>query len=80
MGGFPTLQYWYLFQQQIIRPSSRACTGSGAAMTILNFTCALPLTLLLPITLFAFSVKLICTSDEFSEMGVQLETSESEGE
>jgi hypothetical protein len=49
-------------------------------MNTLNFTCTLLLTLLLPITLFASSVKLFFTTDELAEMGVRLEPSGREGE
>ena len=38
-----------------------------------NITCALLLTLLLPLTLFASSVKLFFTPDELTEMGIQIE-------
>jgi hypothetical protein len=47
-------------------------------MNMLTFTCALFLMLLLSITLFASSVKWFFTPDELSEMGVHLETLESE--
>jgi hypothetical protein len=52
----------------------------NAAMNALNFTCILFLTLLLPIPLFASSLKLLFTPDELAEMGVQLEISDREGE
>jgi hypothetical protein len=47
-------------------------------MNMLTFTCALFLMLLLAIMLFASSVKWIFTPDELSEMGVDLETLDSE--
>lgn len=49
-------------------------------MNTLNFICLLFLTLLIPATLFASSLRLFFSSDELSEMGVHLETSEKEGE
>jgi hypothetical protein len=42
-------------------------------MTLIVFTCALLLTLLLPGTLFASSVKLFFSCEELNEMGVCLE-------
>ena len=49
-------------------------------MNTLNFTCALLLTLLLPITFFASSVKLFFTSDELTEMGVRIGPADKQGE
>jgi len=49
-------------------------------MNTLNLTCALLLTLLLSIALFASSVKLFFTSDELTDMGVRLETPERQAE
>ena len=46
----------------------------SAAMNTLNLTCALSLTLLSSITLFASLVKLFFISDELKEMAVRLET------
>jgi hypothetical protein len=48
-------------------------------MNTLNFTCALLLTVLLPFTLFAFSVKLFFTDDELTEMGVRIEPIDVQG-
>ena len=45
-------------------------------MNTLNFTCALLLTITLPVTLFAASVKLFFTPDELTEMGVRLDSSD----
>jgi hypothetical protein len=52
----------------------------NAAMNSLNFTCIFLLTLLLPVTIFASSLKFLFTPDELAEMGVCLETPEREGE
>jgi len=49
-------------------------------MNTLNFTCALLLTLLLSITLFASSVELFFTTDELNEMGVYSEPAGAPGE
>jgi hypothetical protein len=42
-------------------------------MNTLHFTCLLLLTLLLPLALFASSVKVFFTEDELKEMGVRIE-------
>lgn len=52
----------------------------SATMNTLNLTCALLLTLLSSITLFASFVKLFFTSDELNEMGVRLEPPEMQAE
>ena len=49
-------------------------------MNTLHLTCALLLTLLLSIALFASSIKLFFTTDELTEMGVRLETPELQAE
>ena len=40
-----------------------------------NLICALLVTLLLPLGLFAASVKLLFTTDELTEMGIRIEPS-----
>ena len=42
-------------------------------MNTLTFTCALVLTLLLPIMFFASSLKMFFTTEELTEMGIRLE-------
>lgn len=49
-------------------------------MTTLNFICILLLTFLLPLTLFASSVKLFFNTDELTEMGVHIEPSDPQEE
>jgi hypothetical protein len=49
-------------------------------MNTVNFTCALLITLLLSISLFASSVKLLFTDDELNEMGIRLDAFEMQAE
>lgn len=49
-------------------------------MNTLIFICALLLTILITLTLFASSLKLFFTTDELTEMGIRIEPSEIEWE
>ena len=52
----------------------------NTTMNTLHFICVLLLTLLIPTTLFASSLKVFFTDDELAEMGVGVEHAEDEVE
>ena len=56
------------------------CSIGNTIMNTLIFICALLLTVLLTLTLFASSLKLFFTADELTEMGIRIEPSDIERE